>query len=158
MEQYISKGNSQELDIVFRLASHTLTSGSYIAIDFGDWTIDPVQTGGKIVWKYQVGNYIYWVPTEATNPSANIYHVPVYSNYSMTANQDIKVKIFHLLPDTHDGVYFPQDQWNNLKIYAYNSANTVLEHQYAHIWIEPYHHTSLMVTPILKYVEAVTLY
>ena len=44
MEKYISKGNSQELDVVFRLASYTLSSGSYIALDFGDWTIDPATT------------------------------------------------------------------------------------------------------------------
>ena len=158
MEKYISKGNSQELDIVFRLASHTLTSGSYIALDLDQWTVDPAATEGKMIWKYQVGNNIYWVPTEVTNPSGNVFHIPVYSNYSMTHGQDIKIRIYHLLPDQHDGVYFPADQWNHPKIYAYNSANTILEHQYAHVWVEPYHHTSLTVNPILNYVSAVTLY
>ena len=107
MEKYISKGNSQELDVVFRLASHTLTSGSYIELDLGDWTVDPATTEGQMIWKYQVGNNIYWVPSTVTNPSANIYQIPVYSNYSMTVNQDIKIRIYHILPDSHDGVYFP---------------------------------------------------
>ena len=53
---------------------------------------------------------------------------------------------------------FPTQQWNNLKIEAYNSADTLLEHQYQRVWIEPYQHHSLDVKPILKHVGAQTLY
>ena len=158
MEKYISKGNSQELDITFRLASHSLSSGSYIALDLGNWTVDPAATEGEMIWKYQVGNNIYWVPSTVTNPSGNIFHIPVNSNYTMPTNQDIKIRIYHLLPDSDDGVFFPEHQWNYLSIEAYNSANTRLEHQYARVWIEPYQHTTLQVTPILKYAGANTLY
>lgn len=76
----------------------------------------------------------------------------------MTVNQDITIRVYHLLPDSDDGVYFTEDQWNYLTIEAYNSGDTVLEHQYTRVWIEPYQHTSLQVTPILKYAGATTMY
>ena len=78
MEKYISKGNSQELDVVFRLSTYTLTTNYYVELDFGNWTVDPATNEGKIVWKYKVGSNIYWVPTEATKVSGNTYKVPVY--------------------------------------------------------------------------------
>lgn len=158
MEKYIQKGNSQELDLVFKLQSHTLYSGYYLLLNLGNWTVDTAANEGKVIWKYQVGNNIYWVPTEVTDQSNNQFKIPVNSNYSMTAGQDIKIRIYHLLPDSDDGVFFTEHQWNELSIEAYNSANTLLEHQYARLWIEPYQHTSLMVTPILKYAGAVTMY
>ena len=76
----------------------------------------------------------------------------------MTVGQDIKIRVYHLLPDSDDGVYFPNDQWNDLKLTAYDSSDNVLEHEFLRFWIEPYQHTSLQVTPILKYAGASTMY
>lgn len=87
MYRPLMKDTSQELDIKFKLASHTLTNGGYVEIDFGNWTIDPAEDEGRTIWKYKVGSNIYWVPSEVTNPSGNVYRVHVYENYSMTANQ-----------------------------------------------------------------------
>jgi hypothetical protein len=56
------------------------------------------------------------------------------------------------------GAYFPQHQFNYLTIKSYNAVGTLLEHQYVRTWLEPYQHTTLTVTPILKYVSATTLY
>lgn len=81
------KGTSQELDITFKLDSNTLTSGDYVEIDFGNWTIDPADTEGRTIWKYKVGSNIYWVPATVENPSDNIYQIYVEQNYSMTVNQ-----------------------------------------------------------------------
>ena len=137
MEKYIQKGNSQEFDIEFKLDTHSLTSGSYVLIDFGNWTIDPATTEGRIIWKYKVNNNIYWVDTTVTNVADNIYKIPVYDNYTMFHSQSIKIKVFHELPDSDNGVFFPEHQWNYLTIEAYNSGDTILEHQYKRIWIEP---------------------
>ena len=100
------------MDLVFRLQSHTLTSGNYLLLNLGNWTVDTAQNEGIVVWKYKVGNNIYWVPTEVTDQSNNIFKIPVYSNYSMTAGQDIVIRIYHLLPDSDDGVFFTEHQWN----------------------------------------------
>ena len=56
------------------------------------------------------------------------------------------------------GIEFPEQQWSYLSIEAYDSADTILEHQYLRKWIDPYHHTSLAVNPILNYVQAVSVY
>lgn len=76
----------------------------------------------------------------------------------MTAGQLISVKVTQELSDAYEGVYFTQQQFNYLTIMAYNAANTLLEHQYVRLWIEPYQHTTLQVTPILTYTGATTLY
>ena len=34
----------------------------------------------------------------------------------MNVNQDITIRVYHLLPDSDDGVYFTNDQWNYLTI------------------------------------------
>jgi hypothetical protein len=79
-----------------------------------------------MIWKYQVGNNIYWVPSMASLVSGNKYKVPVYENYSMTVNTDIKLRILHLLPDDHEGVYFPNHQWGKISIHAYDSSDNPL--------------------------------
>lgn len=158
MEQYIEEDTSQELDFTFTLASHTLGNGDYVTVYFGNWTIDPALTEGKTIWKYKVGNNIYWVPTAVTIVSGNTFKIPVNQNYSMTVGQQISVKVFHELPDAYNGAYFSETQWSYLKIEAYNSANTRLEHQYIRLWIEPYQHTSLQVSPILTFIGATTVY
>lgn len=158
MEQPLKKVTSQQFRFSFTLTSNTLVTGNYIQVNFGNWTIDGAITEGKVIWKYQVGSNIYWVPAAATQVSANKYRVFVNQNYSMTAGQLITVWVYQQLPDAYNGIYFPNIQWNYLAIKAYNTGGTVLEHQYARYWIEPYHHTSLQVTPILKYVGATTLY
>lgn len=158
MEQTLKKDTAQELDFTFTLTSNTLSNGDYVQVDFGNWTIDPASIEGRLIWKYKVGSNIYWVPAAATLVSGNIYKIPVYQNYSMTAGQLISVKVFQELPDAYQGVYFTQQQFNYLIIKAYNSAGTVLEHQYVRLWIEPYQHTTLQVTPILTYTGATTLY
>ena len=104
-------------------------------VDFGNWTIDPASVEGRVIWKYKVGNNIYWVPTAATLVSGNIYKIPVFQNYSMTAGQLISVKVFQELPDAYQGVFFTQQQFNYLTIKAYNSGGTILEHQYVRLWI-----------------------
>lgn len=76
----------------------------------------------------------------------------------MTQDQTIVIRVRQVLPDSKYGIEFPEDQWSYLTIEAFDSSDTRLEHQYRRIWIEPYQHTSLEVTPILKYVEAVTMY
>jgi hypothetical protein len=154
----LKKDTAQELDFTFTLTSNTLSNGDYVQVDFGNWTIDPASIEGRLIWKYKVGSNIYWVPAAATLVSGNIYKIPVYQNYSMTAGQLISVKVFQELPDAYQGVYFTQQQFNYLIIKAYNSAGTVLEHQYVRLWIEPYQHTTLQVTPILTYTGATTLY
>lgn len=148
---------SQEFSFTFTLNTNTLGTGDYVTVDFGNWTIDP-SLEGRTIWKYKVGSNIYWVPADVTLVSGNIYKIPVYTGFSMTTGQVITVRVYNELPDAFNGIYFPNHQWNYLVIKAYNSANTLLQHQYTRIWIEPYQHTSLQVTPILKYAGATTIY
>lgn len=71
-----------------------MSTGDYVTVNFGNWTIDPAVTEGRVIWKYKVGNNIYWVPSAVTQVSGNIYKIPVYLNYSMPINQIIAVKVF----------------------------------------------------------------
>lgn len=68
------------------------------------------------------------------------------------------LKIDHINPDNFYGVLVPNIKWNYIKISAYNSGGTILEHQYAEIWIEPYNHLSFNVQPALDYSSAVSVY
>lgn len=52
----------------------------------------------------------------------------------------------------------PNIKWNFIKIAAYNSVGTILEHQYAELWIEPYNHLSFTAQPALDYASAVSVY
>ena len=98
------------------MKSHHLYANYYVLIDLGNWTIDPALIEGRAIWKYRVNSNIYWVDTFATNTAANVYKIPVNSNYTMYAGQKIEVKVYHELPDQHNGVYFPNNQWNAVSI------------------------------------------
>jgi hypothetical protein len=127
-----TKGNSFPLFITFQLNTHTLTNGDYLVVDFGNWVLDTA-TSGVQVFKYQISGNIYWVPSAATLVSGNIYNVPVYSNYSMTAGTPITLNVDTLVPTSYYGAMDNNIQWNNFKIYAYHSS-TLVEQSITRIW------------------------
>lgn len=131
------KDTARELFVQFKLAANTLGMNQYVEIDFGDWQLDTSATG-KIVASYQVGSNYYYIPCVLTKVSGNKYRFGVYKNvstYSMTSNNLITLKIDHVNPDNFYGILVPNIKWNYIKITAHNAAGTVIEHQYAEIWI-----------------------
>lgn len=142
------------------MVSNTLSTNQYITIDFADWSINPA-TQGDIICNYQVGTNYYWVPAVLEYVSDNIYKFGVYNNQSIYAipyGQLITLRIDHLNPDAYHGVLITGTQWNYLKITAHASDQSILEHQYAEVWVEPYEHISLEVEPALTYINAVSIY
>lgn len=113
--------NSFPLYITFQLKTNTLVNGDYLQIDFGNWVLDTASTGAQ-VFKYQLSGTIYWVPAAATLVSGNIYKIPVYSNYSMTAGTQITLWVDTFVPTTYYGAQVNSIQWNTFKVYAYKSA------------------------------------
>ena len=153
-------GAARQIFFQFQLSTYTLTTSQYIQIDFGTWILDPA-TSGSIIAKYQVNGNTYWTPSVLTWVSGNKYNFGVYTNfttYQMPVNNLITLRLDHVNPDSYNGLKIPNYQWNYFKITANNAANTVLEQQYASIWVEPYNHLSLTVTPALNYVSAVSIY
>ena len=69
--QPIMKGTAQQLYFSFTLRSHTLSSGDYLVVDLGDWTVDPGEAEGLNIWEYKIGSGIYWVPAQTTSISSN---------------------------------------------------------------------------------------
>jgi len=124
MERPYSVGSAFPLFITFRLNTHSLVNGDYLQVDFGNWVLDPASVGVQ-VFKYQVSGSIYWVPSTATLVSGNIYKIPVYLNYSMTAGTTITLKVDTFAPDTYYGAQSSSIQWNTFKVYAYKSASLV---------------------------------
>jgi hypothetical protein len=146
--------------LTFQLASNTLSDNFYITVDFGDWTIDPA-TSGETICKYRVGGNLYWVPAVFEHVSGNIHKMAVYRNqstYQMTVGQLVTIRIDHINPDGYHGVLVTDTQWNFLKITAHRADGTVIEHQYAEVWVEPYEHISLSVQTALNYINAVSFY
>jgi hypothetical protein len=79
--------------------------------------------------KYKVGSNPYWVPFVFSKLSANIYKMQVYTNvttYSIPVNQLVTVWIYHVNPDSFNGVLVSNITWNYLKITACQSDGTVL--------------------------------
>jgi hypothetical protein len=113
--------------------------GQYVEIDFGDWVLDQADSlGGQIITKYQVGTNLYWLPATLTNVVNNKYRFAVYNNvstYSMSAGYPITIRIDNLNPNLYNGFMVTKTQWNNLKITAHQSNSTVIEHQYASLWV-----------------------
>lgn len=151
LQPYIND-NAFPLYITFQLRSNTLVSASsdYIQIDFGNWAIDPATTGTQI-FKYKLSGAIYWVPSAATLVSGNIYKVPVYNNYSMSAGTQITLWVDTFAPTTYYGALNSALMWNTFKIYAYKSGSLV-EQAITRIWTEPYGHASFVATPVLNYI------
>lgn len=119
-----SAGSAFPLFITFQLRSHTLLNGDYLEIDFGDWILDTADTGVR-VFKYQIAGNKYWVPSAATHVSDNIFKVPVYSHYSMTAGTQITLWVDIHAPTAYYGAKATKDQWNTFKIYAYDGTTLV---------------------------------
>lgn len=119
-----SAGSAFPLFITFQLRSHTLQNGDYLQIDFGDWILDTADTGVR-VFKYQIAGNKYWVPSAATHVLDNIFKVPVYSNYSMTAGTQITLWVDTHAPTAYYGAKATKDQWNTFKIYAYDGTTLV---------------------------------
>jgi hypothetical protein len=151
-----TQGTTFPLYITFRLNTNNLLTGDYILVDFGSWVLDPATTGVQ-VFKYQLSGNTYWVPSSATLVSGNIYKVPVYNNYSMSAGTNILLWVDTFAPTNYYGAMVGSTQWNTFKIYAYKSGSLVEQNVYK-IWTEPYGHVSLAVTPNLNYVGATTRY
>lgn len=151
-----SAGTTFPLYISFQLNTHTLTNGDYLHVDFGNWVLDTASSGVQI-FKYRLANTIYWVPAAATLVSGNIYKVPVYLNYSMTAGTQITLWVDTFAPTLYYGAKVNSNQWNTFKIYAYHSS-VLVEQNVFRIWTEPYGHPSLVVSPVLNYVNVATLY
>ena len=101
-----SKGSAFPLFITFKLKSHTLTNGDHIEVDFGNWVLDTAQTGVQ-VFKYKIAGNIYWVPSSSTLVSGNRYKIPVYKNYSMTANSAVTLWVDTFAPDSYYGAKAP---------------------------------------------------
>ena len=151
-----SAGTTFPLYFTFQLNTHTLTNGDYLQIDFGNWVLDAASNGVQ-VFKYRLANTIYWVPAAATLVSGNIYRVPVYLNYSMTAGTQITLWVDTFAPSVYYGAKVNANQWNNFKIYAFQSG-TLVEQNVFRIWTEPYGHPSLAVAPALTYVNVASVY
>lgn len=113
--------DSFPLYISFQLKTNTLSSGDYLQIDFGNWIIDTAAAGSQ-VFKYQLSGNNYWVPADATLVSGNIYKVPVYYNYSMTAGTQITLWVDTFVPTSYYGARVNSIQWNTFRIFAFKSA------------------------------------
>jgi hypothetical protein len=124
MTNSYASGSSFPLYITFKLNTHTLTNGDYLQVDFGSWVLDPATTGVQ-AFKYQLSGTNYWVPSQATLVSGNIYKIPVYSNYSMNAGTQTTLWVDTFAPTTYYGAKSNSIQWNSFKIYAYHSATLV---------------------------------
>lgn len=133
MNSQYAAGSAYPLYIAFKLTSNTLVNGDYLQIDFGNWIIDPA-TLGTPVFKYQTSGSIYWVPSQATLVSGNIWKVPVYLNYSMVLGNIITLMVDSFCPTAYSGAKDPSIQWNDFKIYAYRSTNVLVEQQIKRIW------------------------
>ena len=154
------KDTARQLFVKFQLASNSLGVNQYVQIDFGLWKLDTASTG-TLICKYRIGSNYYWIPALFTPVSGNKYRFGVYKNvstYTISAGTTVTLRIDQINPDGFYGVLVPDIKWNYLMITAHSSAGTVLEHQYAQIWIEPYEHLSLTVQPALDYVDAVSIY
>lgn len=126
MNSQYAAGSAYPLYITFTLTSNTLVNGDYLQVDFGNWIIDPA-TLGTPVFKYQILGNIYWVPSQASLVSGNIWKVPVYLNYSMVLGNVITLMVDSFCPTTYSGAKVPSIQWNDFKIYAYRSTNVLVE-------------------------------
>ncbi len=144
------------LYITFQLNSYSLVNGDWLQIDFGNWVLDTAPTGVQ-VFKYKIAGNIYWVPSQATLVSGNIYKVPVYSNYSMPAGNLITLWVDTFVPASWYGTKVSATKWNTFSIYAYKSS-AVVEQRITRIWTEPYGHPSFVATPALNYVGETTLW
>jgi hypothetical protein len=138
------------LYITFQLRSISLVNGDWLQIDFGNWVLDTASTGVQ-VFKYKIAGNIYWVPSQATLVSGNIYKIPVYSNYSMPVNNQITLLVDTFAPTSYYGAKSSSTKWNTFKIFAYKSS-AVVEQEIARIWTEPYGHQSFTAAPALNYV------
>lgn len=118
-------GSAYPLYIKFQLRSNTLVNGDYLQIDFGNWIIDPATLGAP-VFKYQISGNIYWVPSQASLVSGNIWKIPVYLNYSMVSGNVITLMVDSFCPTSYSGASVPNTQWNDFKIYAYSSTNVLV--------------------------------
>lgn len=126
MNRQYAADSAYPLFIKFQLTSNTLVNGDYLQVDFGNWIIDPA-TLGSPVFKYQIAGNIYWVPSQASLVSGNIWKVPVYLNYSMVSGNVITLMVDSFCPTTYSGAKVPSIQWNDFKIYAYRSTNVLVE-------------------------------
>jgi hypothetical protein len=133
MNMPYTAGTSYPLYITFQLTTYTLVNGDYLQIDFGTWVVDPATSGAQI-FKYQIGSNIYWVPASATLVSGNIYQIPVYSNYTISAGTSITLWIDTVSPTNYQGVITSNINWNIFKIYAYKSG-VLREQNIQKIWV-----------------------
>jgi hypothetical protein len=141
------KDTSRSLFLQFKLASNSLGQNQYVEIDFGSWQLDTSATG-QVIASYSVGSNYFYTPAVFTLVSGNKYRFGVYKNistYTIPAGSLITLKIDHINPDNFYGILVPNIKWNYIKITAHSSVGTVIEHQYAEIWVEPYNHISLNV-------------
>lgn len=83
-------------------------------------------TYGVKVFKYQLAGTTYWVPSAATLVSGNVYKVPVYNNYSMTAGTQITLWVDTFAPTAYYAAQIPAHHWNTIKLQAYKSGGTLV--------------------------------
>jgi hypothetical protein len=151
-------GQSFPLYITFRLKTNTLTTGDYLQIDFGNWVLDTAPTG-QTIFKYQISGNKYWVPSNGTKLTGNIWKIPVYSSsYTMPSGTTITLWVDTFAPNSYYGANVPSIQWNTFQIYAYKSGGTLVEQNIYRIWTEPYGHASLSVSAALSYIGASSVY
>lgn len=67
MEAYLEDNKNFPLIIDFRLRSYTLSSGHYLTLDLGNFTVDTaanIADVSRVLWRYKRTSWAYWVPID----------------------------------------------------------------------------------------------
>jgi hypothetical protein len=146
------------MTITFTLSSYTLVSATndYIYLNLGNWTVGTPTAEGRVLWKYKMSSWVYWVPVTVTQ-TGSWYQIPIYSNYSMTPGTLISISISDILPQDFNGVKVSNPQYNYFTVQAWKNA-ALVEQQVLKLWIPPIGQNTFTVTPALTYLGATSLY
>lgn len=146
------------MTVTFTLTSYPLVSGTndYIYLNLGNWTLGTPTAEGKIIWRYKVGNWVYWVPVTITQTGTWV-KVPVYSNYTMATGSLVSLYITGVLMSDYAGLKVTGTQFNYFTIQAWKNG-VLVEQQNIKVWTPPTGQSTFSVSPSLTYLGATNLY
>lgn len=146
------------MTITFTLSTYSLGSGTsdYIYLNLGNWTLGTPTSEGKIVWRYKVNSWVYWVPVTVTQTGTWV-KLPIYSNYTMPAGSLISIYLTGVLMSDFTGLKVSGTQFNYFTIQAWKNS-ALVEQQNIKVWVPPTGQSTFAVSPALTYVGATAMY